>query len=168
MNAKEHYATRYHLQRATTPDNHWLYGYIAHMGVRSVFEFGCNMGRHLERLRAQGCEVAGMDINPRAVEAAKLVHGLEAMEGDEYDMRELPDNAYDLAFTVSVLSHMERPAEAIAQLRRIARFHVIMVETRSRTDAQNFWWSHDYPGEVVHSYYALQVNAVYQIWHLEL
>jgi len=161
--AKQHYAERYHLQHAVQPDNYWLYGYIAALGVRSVFEFGCNVGRHLNQLRRQGHEVDGCDINPRAVEAAHLLHGLTLRCGDETLLAEFDNGAYDLVLTVSVLSHMPKAKETIAQLRRIARSHLILVETRSRTD--KLWWVHDYPGQCVHSYHAEKVNAVYQIWH---
>lgn len=164
--AKAHYAHRYHLQMVSTPDNHWLYGYLAGLGdVGSVFEFGCNAGRHLHQLQRQGIDVSGMDINPRAIEAAKLHHRLDLQLGDEYALGDIATGSFDVVLTVSVLSHMPHIGRVLEELQRIARRHVILVETRTRGDASNYWWVHDYPGTSVHSYHAGQVNAVYQIWH---
>ncbi len=165
---KKHYSELYHLQMASTPENYWLYGYIRCLGVRSVFEFGCNAGRHLHQLARMGLEVSGIDINTRALEAAELIHGLTTLHvGDEKSLQQIPDGAYDLVMTVSVLNHIEEVKPVIQELRRIARQHLILAETRSRTDSGNYWWQHDYPGESVYNYYAKQVNAVYQIWHTE-
>lgn len=164
--AKAHYAERYHIQMVSTPDNYWLYGYLAGLGdVDSVFEFGCNAGRHLAQLKRQGMNVAGMDINTRAIEAAQLHHGLELLPGDESALSEIGGGAYDAVMTVSVLSHMPDIERTLAELRRIARRHVLLVETRTRADSNNFWWVHDYPGASVHCYHAGQVNAIYQVWH---
>lgn len=164
--SKHHYAERYHLQVATTADNHWLYGYIHALGVKSVFEFGCNQGRHLVQLRQQGCTVAGIDINERAVEAAKMLNNLVVEWGDESRLETIGDESYDLVLTCSVLTHMPDIEAPLRHLCRIARKHALFVETRTRTDEQNFWWRHDYPGDSVYSYYGKQVNSVYQVWHL--
>lgn len=151
---------------ASTPENYWLYGYIGCLEVCSVFEFGCNAGRHLNQLTRMGLEVSGLDVNVRALEAAELQHNLTTLRvGDEKSLCHIPDNAYDLILTVSVLTHIEKIKPVLENLHRIARQHLILVETRSRTDSNNYWWRHDYPGKSVYSYYAKQVNAMYQIWH---
>lgn len=167
-NAKGYYAHGHHLQRETNQDNAWLYDYIAALGVESVFEFGCNMGRHLIELRRRGCTVSGVDINQRAIDEARTVHGLDVRYGDESALADIGDGAFDLTLTNSVLCHMPDVGETIAHLTRIARHHALFVETRSRTDAERFWWVHDYPGECVRSYHAPVVGAVYQVWHLRV
>jgi len=164
--AKTHYRDKYHLQMLSSPENFWLYGYLGALGVKSVFEFGCNAGRHLKRLESQGIEIAGMDINPRAVAAAGLINKIDVRLGDEQSLAKVKAGAYDAVFTVSVLSHIQDIRETLKHLRRIAKRHVLLVETRTRVDANNYWWQHDYPGDMVYSYFGQQVNAVYQIWHV--
>lgn len=165
LTAKENYRDAYHLQMASTPENYWLYGYIRALGAGSVFEFGCNAGRHLYQLAQMGLKVQGIDINRRAVDAARLHYRVPVDEGDEKALSKIPTGSYDVVLTVSVLSHMEKIKETLEELRRIARHHIIMVESRSREDHGSYWWSHDYPGKSVYNYYAKQVNSVYQIWH---
>ena len=167
MNAKEHYAQKYHLQYTSNADNYWLYGYIKALGVKSVFEFGCNVGRHLVELRKQGCQVDGLDVNPRAVEGAKLLHNLDVRLGDELQLADLKDGSFDLVLTNSVLSHMPTIGDTVNHLLRIARRHAIFVETRSRADDHNYWWIHTYPGKSVRNHYSQTVNAVYQVWHVQ-
>ncbi len=165
--AKEHYSAGYHLQMVSHPENFWLYGYIAALKIRSVFEFGCNAGRHLYQLKRMGLKVNGIDVNERGIEAARLHHHLTLQVGDEKDLFRIPSESYDLVLTVSVLTHMEEVKSPLQELQRIARHHLILVETGSRTDKKNYWWRHDYPGRPVYSYYSRPVNSMYQIWHLQ-
>ena len=162
---KDYYRDEYGVQVALAPQNYVLYGYMKGLGIRSVFEFGCNAGRHLNQLQRMGMEVDGMDINERALEAAKVQHNLTLRTGDETALKDIPSDAYDAVLTVSVLNHMVDIKETLVQLRRIARKHLVFVETRTRTDADRYWWKHDYPGKGVYGYRAKQVKAFYQIWH---
>ena len=164
--AKEYYSEHYHIQTETNGDNLWLYGYICALDVGSVFEFGCNCGRHLAELRKQGCEVSGVDINEKAALAAMQLNGVSVQAGDETLLAEFDDDSFDLVLTNSVLSHIEDTDAIIEQLHRIARKHVIFVETCSKEDERKFWWPHDYPGECVRSYPVERLKAMYQVWHL--
>jgi 2-polyprenyl-3-methyl-5-hydroxy-6-metoxy-1,4-benzoquinol methylase len=164
----QYYQQSYHLQLVPSPHNYWLYGYIAGLGdIEDVFEFGCNAGRHLVELRRQGLKVCGIDISERAIEAAKIHNRLNTVRvGTGQALSQISTGRWDAVFTVSVLCHMPTPTQIIHQLRRITKKHLFLVETRSRNDHKNHWWKHDYPGDPIYEYYAGQLNAVYQIWHL--
>ncbi len=82
---------------------------------RRVLEFGCNVGRNLRAIRdrAPGVELVGIDVNAEAVAWGRRKWRLDLRHGDE---RRIEPDAYDLAFTVSVLDHIPDPEAAIAAL----------------------------------------------------
>ncbi len=85
--------------------------------VRRVFEPACGTGRLLLRLAKRGLEVAGNDLNPRAVEYCNRrfqKHGLAppAVVGDMCDFRVSPK--YDAAFNL-INSFRHLPSEQHAR-----------------------------------------------------
>lgn len=86
-----------------------------------VFEFGCNVGRHLRAMREAipEVQVAGMDIHLPAVHVARS-EGLPVLLGDELSLSLFEESAFDVAYTVSVLDHLPSPAQALYELDRIA------------------------------------------------
>lgn len=100
---------------------------IASYQPASVFEFGCNVGRHLQAVREQLPEarIVGMDIHLPAVQAARH-HGLAVMLGDELSLSLIPDRGVDVAFTVSVIDHLPSPAQALYELDRLATLLVLV------------------------------------------
>lgn len=95
----------------------------------SVLEFGCNAGKNLKAIRDKDASVAvhGLDINAPAIKHAQAL-GLGCGVGDETALRAFPDNAFDLAFTISVLDHLPYPELALVELLRISRTAVILYE----------------------------------------
>jgi len=91
-----------------------------------VVEFGCNAGRNLRAIRERDprIELVGIDVNATAVEWGRRNWGLDLRVGDE-SLLEL--DAYDLAFTVSVIDHIPEPEAAIAAIVKAAPL-VILVE----------------------------------------
>lgn len=140
---KEHYKTNYHPQYNLSRANVRLYNEILNLNPEDVFEFGCNVGRHLVRLRAMGFEVDGMEINKDFVKAC-VKQDIPVWLGDETDLIGLEGNMHDLCFTNSVLCHMnnKEATQAIKELKRIASKYVLICECVSKAD--NFWWIHDY------------------------
>lgn len=103
---------------------------VAALHPATVFEFGCNVGRHLRGLAARlpGVNLAGMDINLLAVHAARAA-GLQVLLGDEYSLAYVPE--VDVALTVSVLDHLDSKGLAVAlpELDRIGRT-LVLIEPR--------------------------------------
>jgi pseudaminic acid biosynthesis-associated methylase len=102
------------------------------LGVESALEVGCNIGGNLSWIAELiGPEnVAGVDVNPRALELLKeRIPGarVEVAAGRELP---LPDDSFDLVFTMGVLIHQDpsEVGEVMAEIVRCARRYVICGE----------------------------------------
>ena len=129
---------------------------IAAMQPSSVLEFGCNVGRHLDQLKARlpiESRVVGIDISLPAVYVARE-KGHAALLGDEMTLSLFEPDAFDVAYTVSVIDHLPSPMQALVELDRVARTLVLVepwlgfegkVETTSDGKRANpFLYSWDY------------------------
>lgn len=97
---------------------------------RSVLEFGCNAGRTLMDIREKDATVrlTGVDINPPAIAwAREHLPSATLVLDDEGWLAKQPPDAWDVAFTVSVLDHLPKVDAPLAHLSRIART-LILVE----------------------------------------
>lgn len=107
------------------PWSHTLAERIATFEPRSVFEFGCNVGRHMRAVREQLPEaiVTGMDIHLPAVQEARR-QGQLVLLGDELSLSLM--GGVDVAFTVSVIDHLPSPSQALYELDRVAKVLVLV------------------------------------------
>ena len=140
---KKYYKTKYHPQYNLSKANIMLYNQILSLDVSTIFEFGCNTGRHLHRLRGMGYEVSGMDINKDFVRSC-IQNDLDVKNGDENKLNRYDDSQFDLIFTNSVLCHMDSRSakKAIRELKRIGYKYLLAFECTSKDN--DFWWIHDY------------------------
>ena len=147
MEAKDHYESKPHPQRKKSLINERTYKFMDRLNlIESVFEFGCNVGRHLLQFRKKGFQVYGIDVNATHVFEARFINSLTSVEvGDELSLKDIPDNSFDLVFTNSVLCHIEDISDILHHLKRISRRHLIMVEAVERQGQH--WRPHDYPGK---------------------
>ena len=99
-------------------------------GPGSVHEVGCGEGRVSRRLsRRLGVEVRASDFSGRLTteNRARGDVGVRYVERSIYDLDPTEDRA-DLVVCCEVLEHLERPAEALAALRRLrARCYIFSV-----------------------------------------
>ena len=97
----------------------------------------------------------GFDVGDQNVTEGRSRFGLSPEElwvGDERSLTSLPDDYVDLVFTVSVLDHIPDVATPLAEMLRVARLKVLLVElVLSRhgkiTDPRvvvGYSYSHDY------------------------
>jgi len=141
---KAYYKNEYHPQYNLSKANVLLYNQIFQLkDVEHIFEFGCNVGRHLNRLNNFGFKTCGIDINEKWIAEAKS-NGLNAHVGNEDYLKDIEENLFDLCFTNSVLCHMPKKEAKIAikELKRIAKKYVIAFECISKE--HKFWWIHNY------------------------
>lgn len=163
MKAKKHYELTYHPQYRYSQINKRLYEHIKKFEIETVFEFGCNVGRHLIRLRKDGYDVFGIDVNATSVFEAKFINALRTVEvGDEQTLADIPDDSFDLVFTNSVLCHIKDVSDIIPHLQRISRKHLMMVEAIDHKG--KFWYEHEYPGEVIFKRNSA-INVPYRLYH---
>jgi 2-polyprenyl-3-methyl-5-hydroxy-6-metoxy-1,4-benzoquinol methylase/tetratricopeptide (TPR) repeat protein len=122
--------------------------------IRSVLEFGCNVGRNLHCIRNKfpGLDMQGIDINEAAIKAGRQHFKLPLYPGGEETLFGIPTNRYDIVFTVSVLDHIPKVEQVLKELLRISHQYFICIEPwngenmdarmHAARDYSYFW---DYP-----------------------
>lgn len=88
-----------------------------------ILDVGCGEGFMLNKLHENniGRVLEGIDISEQAIKLGRQIHpGLVLREGSVY---QLPynDNAFDLVVCSEVLEHLERPEDALKELKRVTR-----------------------------------------------
>jgi len=81
---------------------------------RAVLDFGCGVGRLAPGLSAQFDEYCGVDLSRKMVGEASDVHrarpNCRFLVNDDTTLEQLPDDSFDLIFTLYVLQHItDRP-----------------------------------------------------------
>jgi SAM-dependent methyltransferase len=98
----------------------------------SILEIGCNAGTNLDRLRELGyAQLGGVEINPDALEMLRNAYPELAASAQlrlgpaETVLRELPDDAVDVVFTMAVLLHVHPSShELFGDMARVARKYI--------------------------------------------
>ena len=147
--AREWWANRklmryYQEAQPWTPD---LVAAILEGHPKRVVELGCNVGRNLRAIANEdpGVQLVGVDVNAEAVAWGRRKWGLDLRLGDDSLLE--PD-AYDVAFTVSVLDHMPDPARALTALAAAAPRLLLLepwIGVEGPAKSRNpYTWSWDY------------------------
>lgn len=104
----------------------------------SVFEFGCNAGKNLIALKESAGHIfiSGADINKEAIEYGVSHNNLSLICADETILKVMPDKAFDVVFTVSVLDHVPDPKPLLANLARISKKAILLLEPFSGTEGK--------------------------------
>jgi len=89
----------------------WLLRHV-YRGTGRLLDLGCGRGEHLAAFAHFGCDVAGVDISPRAVE---LAAGYRVAVAD-LEREPLPfAPGFDYVFSKSVVEHMRNPSALFAR-----------------------------------------------------
>ena len=98
--------------------------------IKSVLEFGCNVGRNLNCIRNKisDLNILGVDVNEAAVDAGRQHFKLPLRVGGEEALVAIPTNGYDIVFTVSVLDHIPEVEQVLKELLRICNRYFICIE----------------------------------------
>ena len=103
------------------------------VGAGTLLEVGCGAGYSTERLRPllpDGCEFLACDVGPTLIAAARARNPQVHVSRQSVYALGLPDKAVDVVVMLEVLEHLDDPARALAELRRVARRHVILSTPR--------------------------------------
>jgi SAM-dependent methyltransferase len=101
---------------------YWWAGQL--VAGREVLDAGCGAGYGAAMLAAAGAvRVTGVDVAPEAIDAARAGAAAANLEFVLGGLHELPftDDAFDVVTCFEVIEHVERPDEALAELRRVLR-----------------------------------------------
>ena len=119
----------------------------------AVIDVGCGDGFHLDVLRLHGppgWDLVGVDVDPRAVSAARRRH-LDVHEGRLEDL-DLPDESFDAALLIQTVEHLADPSELLREIRRVlvpgGRILVVTDNTGSldyRIAKRRHWGGYHFP-----------------------
>ena len=95
-------------------------------GGRTLLDVGCGRGHFLSRLAGLDVATHGCDVMEEAPR--------EGMAYTQASAEALPfaDNAFDIVTCFHTLEHLRRPAQALLELKRVARRQLIVVVPRQR------------------------------------
>jgi SAM-dependent methyltransferase len=85
-----------------------------------LLDVGCATGVFLDRARARGWEVEGIEVASWAVKIAAERYALRVLEGTLPDRR-FPSERYDVATLFDCIEHLSRPNEVLADVWRVLR-----------------------------------------------
>jgi SAM-dependent methyltransferase len=86
-----------------------------------VADLGCGSGVFTDLLRKQGCDVVGLDLSPRLVEAGRRNYpGIEFVEGDVEHLP-FPAASLDGVLLSGIVHHLPDPARCAAEVFRVLR-----------------------------------------------
>lgn len=106
-----------------------LYEMLMETEPKSVLDAGCGEGFVVDYIarRNPDLRLAGVDLSDDAIEFARSHFGGQARfrTGSVYKLP-YSDNSFDTVVCSEVLEHLDEPARAIQELKRVARHHVLI------------------------------------------
>ena len=118
-NAVVQYLNRVYLRNIT--------GLVQEARPERLLDVGCGEGvvlRHLDQ-QLRGVTVIGLDVDGTGLRVAQSQNSVSLLQGSVYALP-FASNTFDLVMCCEVLEHVERPDEALAELARVSRRHVLL------------------------------------------
>jgi SAM-dependent methyltransferase len=106
-------------------------------GRGRLLEVGSFAGLFLDRIRADGWQVAGLEPYRPAANYARAKYGLEITEG-ALPNAVLPAGRFDAVMMLHVIEHLPDPAEGLRDLRRVVRPGGVLVVETPRFNSLSF------------------------------
>lgn len=110
-----------------------IYQLLATTGARRVLDAGCGEGFVTNYLaeRDPALQLTGVDLSEEAIAYARAHFGEHATyrTGSIYKIP-FSDNSFDAVVCSEVLEHLDEPDRALAELKRVARKHVLITVPR--------------------------------------
>lgn len=101
-----------------------LGGALKRAGAGEVLNVGSGPFLELEQLPNTGAKFTLCDIDPRAIETAKELHGSRIARAVTIEPNEplpLPDGAFDLVVSMDVIEHVPEPAPWVSEVARVIK-----------------------------------------------
>jgi SAM-dependent methyltransferase len=142
-----HASLRWHGARLAYIERHGL-GSVGGGARGRLLDVGCGAGYFLDAARADGWQVAGVELSEPAAAVARDSLGLEVCTGS-LAQAAFPNDAFDLVTMFEVLEHMRDPGAALDEANRVLRRGgLLAIEVPNDMDAyrarlarpDNRWW----------------------------
>lgn len=93
----------------------------------SLLDAGCGEGLAMSRLGdAIPSDVTGFDVSEDAIARCKEAHPHGTFTVEDITSLPYADGSFDLVMCLEVLEHLDRPADALAELARVSRGHLLV------------------------------------------
>lgn len=104
------------------------YRFLSPVTPLSILEVGCGEGKLSSLLHnwKPDAQVFGVDISERVFDQSILRSANVQVAVQSAVALGFPDRSFDLVVAVEVLEHLEEPELALAELRRVARRHLLL------------------------------------------
>ncbi len=96
--------------------------------LKSVLDVGVGSGLFSEAFALHGLEVAGVDINPDMIVAAKRFVPKGDFRESTAEALSFPDASFDLVFFGLVLHESDNPLKVMHEARRVSRQRICILE----------------------------------------
>lgn len=114
---------------------------------RRLTDIGGGTGNYAMAMREHGWDVLVVDRSPEMLKRARA-KGLATLRADAHRLP-FDDASFDACMLVSMLHHVERPADALAEARRILRpGGRLVLMAFAREDIQDLWLLDFFPSSV--------------------
>ena len=94
--------------------------YLETQVPRKLLEIGCGNGSFLDRMRAKGWDVQGVEVDGKAAKVASNVFGLRVFIGTLHQAA-FPDDYFDAITLSHVIEHVHDPISLLKECRRVLR-----------------------------------------------
>lgn len=118
-----------------------------------ILDVGCGDGFHLNLLRKygkNGWQLEGVDLDERAAQMAEK-SGLKVHTGSVEELN-LPENAFDLAFMIQTIEHVEKPDAVLSAVKKLLKPGGKLVIVTDNTDSidfdlfkKSYWGGYHFP-----------------------
>lgn len=110
-----------------------VYALLAQTETKTLLDAGCGEGfvTHYLAQKDASLRITGVDLSPEAVAFAQQQFG-ESARFRTGSLYKLPfsDNSFDTVLCSEVLEHLDNTERAVAELKRVARRHVLITVPR--------------------------------------
>jgi ubiquinone/menaquinone biosynthesis C-methylase UbiE len=95
---------------------------VKNLKRKKILDMGCGLGGFLAVCRNNKTQAVGMEIDPHAIEVAKLRTGSdENIVLGDCEKAPLSDNSFDLAVSITVIEHVKNPSKYLKEAHRILK-----------------------------------------------
>ena len=102
-----------------------------------LLEVGCGDGSRLARLREQGWDVVGQEIDPQAAESARQRYGLRVHVGELGELS-FPDGHFNVVIMNHVIEHVYDPVGIMKECHRILKDGGVFVATTPNIESYGY------------------------------
>lgn len=105
---------------------------------RSVLDVGCGPGTFTSLLSQRAGRVVGCDRSDLMLSRAPEMEGVELMQADAADLP-FETDSFDVVFEANLLHHLDEPQRAVAEMTRVARQAVVVLEPNALNPVMLGW-----------------------------